>query len=353
MSKHISTNKKLLFGVLAIVIVVVVVHHYFSSRCYLRPFSQLPWIFQVQEVSLYDHGKFRSLNDLEGIMDELVSVVQKLNLQAKCAFSEERINQLRQNGKVVEIVFKKPINITISQWIEPEERYYIPTDKEGHRILTNVKSVVFILEGYMEGNVLIGVESDNVKSYECWAIKKPFSNEIDKSWIKEVETVIEGLNYKVEECSVGFEPEEVIDYDEKTKTLIAYVTVNCCGVNITVEREDLAYRIVEKQYGELCRCMCRRKITIFNVPENSKVVFIDKDGRKIVLSPNLGFCGRSTYGKCNSDEDCITDGCSSQVCRSRFEEPIGTTCEWFDCYDANKYGVACKCVDGKCQWVRK
>ena len=346
-------NKKLLFTILVIVVIAVTTHHYFSTRCYLRPFYQLPWISQVQEISLYDHGKSRPLNDLEGIMDELVSVVQKLNLQAKCVFSEERINQLKQSGKVVEIVFKKPINVTISQWIEPEERYYIPTDKEGYRILTNVKSVVFILEGYMEGNVLIGVESDDVKSYGCWVIKKPFSNEIDKSWIKEIERAIEGLNYKVEECSIGFEPEEVIDYDEKTKTLIAYVWVNCCGVNVTVKREDLTYRIVEKQYGELCRCMCTRKVTIFNVPENSKVVFIDKDGRKIILSPNLGFCGWSTYGKCNSDEDCVRAGCSKQVCQSKFEKNIITTCEWLDCYDASKYEVACKCINGECQWVRE
>ncbi|HDJ96634.1 MAG TPA: eight-cysteine-cluster domain-containing protein, partial [Candidatus Aenigmarchaeota archaeon] len=57
------------------------------------------------------------------------------------------------------------------------------------------------------------------------------------------------------------------------------------------------------------------------------------------------------YGKCNSNEDCVTDGCSAQVCRSKFEKQIITSCEWLDCYDAKKYGVACKCVSGKCEWV--
>ncbi|OYT42635.1 MAG: hypothetical protein B6U88_03090 [Candidatus Aenigmarchaeota archaeon ex4484_56] len=72
-----------------------------------------------------------------------------------------------------------------------------------------------------------------------------------------------------------------------------------------------------------------------------------------MLSLNLEFCGWSTYGKCDTDEDYITDGCSGQVCRSKFEKAIITTCEWLDCYGIGKYGVACKCVNEKCQWMRK
>ncbi|AGK61785.1 hypothetical protein Asulf_01814 [Archaeoglobus sulfaticallidus PM70-1] len=64
------------------------------------------------------------------------------------------------------------------------------------------------------------------------------------------------------------------------------------------------------------------------------------------------FCGRSTYGKCENDNDCVVDGCSSQICRSVYEEPVITTCEWKDCYDSLKYGYGCKCVNQKCQWVK-
>ena len=38
------------------------------------------------------------------------------------------------------------MDITISQWVEPEERYHIPTDEKGYRILENVKTAMFILE---------------------------------------------------------------------------------------------------------------------------------------------------------------------------------------------------------------
>lgn len=63
------------------------------------------------------------------------------------------------------------------------------------------------------------------------------------------------------------------------------------------------------------------------------------------------FCGWSTFGKCSSDKDCIVGGCSSQVCQSRFEESIITTCEWKACYDAEKYKLKCRCINGKCQWA--
>jgi eight-cysteine-cluster-containing protein len=62
------------------------------------------------------------------------------------------------------------------------------------------------------------------------------------------------------------------------------------------------------------------------------------------------FCGWSTNGQCSSDSDCIIGGCSGQVCQSKNEEPITTTCEWSDCYNAKVYGVGCKCLNNKCQW---
>ena len=72
-------------------------------------------------------------------------------------------------------------------------------------------------------------------------------------------------------------------------------------------------------------------------------------GLKIL--PKNKFCGFSTYGICKTDKDCIVGGCSGQVCRSVNEESVITTCEYRECYDASKYGLSCKCVKGKCQWI--
>ncbi|MCK4529404.1 eight-cysteine-cluster domain-containing protein [candidate division WOR-3 bacterium] len=64
------------------------------------------------------------------------------------------------------------------------------------------------------------------------------------------------------------------------------------------------------------------------------------------------FCGWSTDGKCSSDSDCIVGGCSAQVCQSKYEKSIITTCEWRDCYNAKEYNLKCKCVKGGCQWSK-
>ncbi len=63
-----------------------------------------------------------------------------------------------------------------------------------------------------------------------------------------------------------------------------------------------------------------------------------------------GFCGKSTYGPCNTDDDCLSGGCSGQVCQSKAEEPVITTCEYRACYNPQPYGLQCICFENKCQW---
>ena len=68
-----------------------------------------------------------------------------------------------------------------------------------------------------------------------------------------------------------------------------------------------------------------------------------------VIDP--AFCGTSTNAPCATDSDCITGGCSGQVCQSKNEEPVMTTCEYLECYNKEKYSVACRCTQDKCQWT--
>ena len=63
-----------------------------------------------------------------------------------------------------------------------------------------------------------------------------------------------------------------------------------------------------------------------------------------------GFCGWSTNGPCSKDDDCMPGGCSGQVCQSKSEEPIITTCEYTDCYNPQPYGLTCGCQNNQCQW---
>ncbi|MDI6745074.1 MAG: eight-cysteine-cluster domain-containing protein [Thermodesulfovibrionales bacterium] len=77
------------------------------------------------------------------------------------------------------------------------------------------------------------------------------------------------------------------------------------------------------------------------------------EGFQISLQYKNGFCGWATGGECKSDSDCIKGGCSGQVCQSQKEAPVITTCEWRECYNANKYTVSCRCVENRCEWGKK
>jgi len=68
--------------------------------------------------------------------------------------------------------------------------------------------------------------------------------------------------------------------------------------------------------------------------------------------PKQGFCGQSTYGKCLTDLDCTKGGCSGEVCQSKDEESIITSCVFRECYNVETYGMQCKCVNEQCQWYR-
>ena len=104
----------------------------------------------VEKIVLYEDGKQEIIDlkseDGKGIASLLTRKLHELNLQARCVFSEEDIEKIKQKDRVIELILKKPIDITISQWVEPEERYHIPTDEKGYRILENVKNALFILE---------------------------------------------------------------------------------------------------------------------------------------------------------------------------------------------------------------
>ena len=141
-----------------------------------------------------------------------------------------------------------------------------------------------------------------------------------------------------------------LNYDRNSKTMEVNIVINCCGFNTSVEKHEKTYFIYEKQYGDLCRCICNQKIIIFNVENDAKIVFVSYDNKKTILSPNLEFCGISTNSECQTDEDCITTGCSNQICQSKNEEELMTTCEFIECFDARKFKVSCKCIDNKCQW---
>lgn len=102
----------------------------------------------------------------------------------------EGIRDIKERDKVTEMRFREPENITISQWIEPRDRDHIKTEN-GYRILENVKSALFILEDNLgeglEAHILVG---SGTEFWSCWAIQQEGSNELDKTWINEINRIL-------------------------------------------------------------------------------------------------------------------------------------------------------------------
>lgn len=157
--------------------------------------SNAPIISKMEQINLYQDGEVSSLNELEGISGAFLAVLQELNLQARCAFSQERIDEIKQKDTVVELIFRDPVDITISQFIEPEDRHHIATDEDGYRILGKVKIAIFVLQDNLEegltAHVLEGSEYEGKIGYGCWAIQQEGSNELDTSWLYEIASACE------------------------------------------------------------------------------------------------------------------------------------------------------------------
>jgi len=145
------------------------------------------WQPMVEKISLWEDGEEQIIVPESSRYIEmgrmLITTLHKLDLQARCVFSRERIEEIKRTDKVVEIAFKQAADFPISQWIEEEERSHIPTDENGYRILENVSSAIFILEDTvdegLEAHVLVGSEFEGKIGYSCWAVKQKGSENLD------------------------------------------------------------------------------------------------------------------------------------------------------------------------------
>lgn len=64
------------------------------------------------------------------------------------------------------------------------------------------------------------------------------------------------------------------------------------------------------------------------------------------------YYGSSTYGPCNTSDDCYTSGCNGEICQSR-EEPLRySICVVPDGPLPPELGYKCLCVNNMCQWYR-
>ncbi|MEM3666732.1 MAG: hypothetical protein QW222_06600 [Candidatus Bathyarchaeia archaeon] len=148
------------------------------------------WHLMLQRVFLWENGveQFVAGPDSD-LCSYLLRTTCRLNLQLKCHFSEEKIRQIKMNDKVVELNFRFYKNITIAQWIEPQERSHIETDEDGYRILCKVQNALFILEDNLneglEAHILV---YSLIDGWSCWAIQQ--DSGLDETWMGEVNELL-------------------------------------------------------------------------------------------------------------------------------------------------------------------
>jgi hypothetical protein len=155
-----------------------------------------PWAMMFESVFLWENGKEQFVAGENSPMSKFLrQILHRLNLQAKCVFTEENIQEIKENDKVIEMRFRFPEHITISQWIKPQDRDRIKTDENGYRILENVKNALFILEDNpnegLEAHILVG---SGAEFWSCWAIRQEGSDELDKTWIDEINKILGGAS---------------------------------------------------------------------------------------------------------------------------------------------------------------
>ena len=60
----------------------------------------------------------------------------------------------------------------------------------------------------------------------------------------------------------------------------------------------------------------------------------------------------SSIGSCKTDADCYINGCNSEICQSKNEEPLSSICVVPDKPTPKQLDYECGCLENKCQWVK-
>ncbi|RLJ08023.1 MAG: hypothetical protein DRP12_01335 [Candidatus Aenigmatarchaeota archaeon] len=132
--------------------------------------------------------------------------------------------------------------------------------------------------------------------------------------------------------------------------------VCCANLKLEIEKSGEVIKLLEKNIGEICKCICVYQISAEIPWKGEKRIEIwgvehADHPAKLLWQKEIvpeSFCGRSTFGPCQSDADCRPGGCSGEICQSVQEEPVFSICEFRECYQVE--GISCRCVEGKCQW---
>jgi len=167
-----------------------------------------PWLLMEVRVFLWENGESRFVGSPQSALTAyLLQTLHRANLQLRCGFTDEQLEEIKNNGLSLELSYRFHEDILTSQWIEPENRDFIKTDEDGYRILEEVKRVFFILEDPLDTGLKAHFLVEESQGRSCWAIQK--EGEVDESWVEEVKRYLLITDLKSIPFELSLNPDRV------------------------------------------------------------------------------------------------------------------------------------------------
>jgi len=148
---------------------------------------------QMRCVFLWEKGSSEFIATTRSPLSEALSeILNKLNKEIACEINDNGINEILENGNVIELKIRHGDSITIGQLVSQELRDHLKSNEAGYRIVENVRAAFFILSDSSEAELKAHVilRSWNQEAYghdwSCWIIQEEIAIEPNQEWIKEI-----------------------------------------------------------------------------------------------------------------------------------------------------------------------
>ncbi len=92
----------------------------------------------------------------------------------------------------------------------------------------------------------------------------------------------ESVNFTQTECLFDIMPYEKVECNTTTRVLTAFITVPGCDVQFSVKKKGGRYLVYEVACNRYCKCLCTKKVTIYNASDNSEVVLVRGDKSRVI-----------------------------------------------------------------------
>ncbi len=163
------------------------------------PNAEIAKTIEMVEKVIYCENGVQEIIDMKSevgmeIVDLLARTLHGINAVLECSWTEEQVQEMREKGRCIELIFRSPKNIKISRRIEMDN------GKE-YQILEDKSNPLFLLEEDSlfqcgKGTILVDYETaggDIHYGGMSIIVGREGSGELDESWVYKLEELINQL----------------------------------------------------------------------------------------------------------------------------------------------------------------